>query len=143
MSQEDVAKPAEAGKMIGSLYGVLVFFLSVMLFLSTFFSTLPGDVINRTYSLVFVIGCLIVLMGTELARMMYKNGMTIVGFLGFLVFNLMMVLLAVAIFADIVGPTPYGDAIGILLALIVGSVAWYAILLLWMVYHWWKSRQVP
>lgn len=79
-------------------------------------------------------------METELARLLQKSGITPVGFYGFLVLNLLLVSLFLAVFADIVVPSAIDTPILMVVYLIIGSAALYVILLLWMAYQWNKSR---
>lgn len=132
MSNESV----ETGKVLGSIYGSLIILLAVLLFMSSLFSSLPTDPAMRSFLLIWVVGAMIIVIGAELARALQKAGMTIVGFFGFLILNLFLVIFALALYADIVTPT----AIDLLIYLLIGSAAWYIILVLWLVWDWRKSK---
>lgn len=132
MSQEGSRSHAETGKVLGSVYGSLIVLLAATLLLSSVFSVLPTDATIRAFTLAWILGGFLILMGTELARSMYKSGITIVGFLGFLALNLLLVTFYLAVFADIVTPTTADYSIQMVVYLIIGSVVWYAVMLLWM-----------
>jgi hypothetical protein len=140
LSQSENAKPVETGKVLGSIYGSLIIFFAVLLFLSTFFSSLPSDAAFRSFQLTWLVGGFIVLIGAELGRVLFKSDVTIVGFLGFLVLNLFMVVMALAVFADLVIPTATDFPIQMVVYLLLASAAWYIILVLFTLRDWWKSR---
>ncbi|MFW9809528.1 MAG: hypothetical protein ACFFE6_09130 [Candidatus Thorarchaeota archaeon] len=134
MSNESV----ETGKVLGSIYGSLIILLAVLLFMSSIFSGLLPDAALRSYFIIYFVGTIIVFIGAELARVLLKSGITVVGFFVFLIMNLLMVIFAVALFADIVTTDPF--AIQLLLFLLIGAVAWYIVLILLSIRDWRKSR---
>ncbi|MFX1560094.1 MAG: hypothetical protein ACFFBL_05875 [Promethearchaeota archaeon] len=140
MSQAENTNPVEAGKVLGSIYGSLIIFFAVLFFLSTFFSSLPNDAAFRSFQLTWLVGGFIVLIGAELGRVLFKSGVTIVGFLGFLVLNLFMIVIGLAVFADLVVPTAIDYPILLVVSLLLASAVWYIILVLWTLRDWWKSR---
>lgn len=140
MSQAENTHPVETGKVLGSIYGSLIIFFAVLFFLSTFFSALPSYAAFRSFQLTWLVGGFIVLIGAELGRVLFKSGTTIVGFLGFLVINLFMVVMGLAVFADMVVPTAIDLPIQLVVYLLLASAAWYIILVLWTLRDWWKSR---
>lgn len=105
MSQEENARHTETGKILGSVYGSLIILLAVLLLLSSVFATLPTDAAFHAYTLACILSGFIVLMGSELARLMFKSGITVVGFIGFLTFNLLLVSMSIVVIADMVVPT--------------------------------------
>jgi hypothetical protein len=94
----------------------------------------------RSFFLILIVGGFIVLIGAELARVLFKSGITIVGFFGLLVLNLLMVIFGLAVFGDIVVPTVTDTAIQMVIYLLLASVAWYAILIIWMIWGWRKKK---
>ena len=140
LSQAENTSPVETGKVLGSIYGSLIIFFAVLFFLSTFFSSLPSDPAFRSFQLMWLVGGFIVLIGAELGRVLFKSGATIVGFLGFLVLNLFMVVIGLSVFADLVVPTAIDLPIQLVVFLLLASAAWYIILVLWTLRDWWKSR---
>ena len=140
MSQAENEKPVETGKVLGSIYGSLTIFFAILLFLSTFFSSLPSDAAFRSFQLIWLVGGFIVLIGAELGRVLFKSGVTIVGFLGLLVLNLFMIVIGLAVFADLVVPTAIEYPIQLVVFLLIASAVWYIILVLWTLRDWWKSR---
>ena len=140
MSQAENTNPVEAGKVLGSIYGSLIIFFAVLFFLSTFFSSLPSDAAFRSFQLTWLVGGFIVLIGAELGRVLFKSGVTIVGFLGFLVLNLFMIVIGLAVFADLVVPTTIDYPILLVVYLLLAAAVWYIILVLWTLRDWWKSR---
>lgn len=140
MSQAENTNPVEAGKVLGSIYGSLIIFFAVLYFLSTFFSSLPSDAAFRSFQLTWLVGGFIVLIGAELGRVLFKSGVTIVGFLGFLVLNLFMIVIGLAVFADLVVPSAIDYPIQLVVYLLLASAVWYIILVLWTLRDWWKSR---
>jgi hypothetical protein len=140
MSREDGISPAETGKVLGSIYGSLIILFAVLFFLSTIFSALSADAAMRSFYLILIVGGFIVLIGAELARVLFKSGITIVGFFGLLALNLLMVIFGLAVFVDIVVPTVMDATIQMVIFLLLASVAWYAILIIWMVWDWRKKK---
>ena len=140
MSHAENKSPVEAGKVLGSVYGSLIIFFAVLFFLSTFFSSLPSDAAFRSFQLTWLVGGFIVLIGAELGRVLFKSGVTIVGFLGFLVLNLFMIVIGLAVFADLVIPTLIDYPILLVVYLLIASAIWYIILVLWTLRDWWKSK---
>ena len=140
MSQSENIPPTETGKILGSIYGSLIILFAILFFLSTIFTTLPSDAALRSFQLTLVVGAFIVIMGAELARVLFRSGVTIVGFLGFLIFNLLMVALGLAVFVDIVVPTVMDVTIQMVVYLLIGSIVWYAILIL-LSFREWKQKK--
>jgi hypothetical protein len=132
--------PSETGKILGSIYGSLIILFAVLLFLSTIFSSLSSDAALRSFYLILAVGAFLVLMGAELARVLFKSGITIIGYLGFLAFNLLMITFGLAVFVDIVVPTVMDVTIQMVVFLLLGSLVWYAILVL-LALREWRSTQ--
>jgi len=118
----------------------LIIIFAVLFFLSTVFSSLATDAALRSFFLFLIVGGFIILIGAELARVLFKSGVTIVGFFGFLALNLLMVVFGLAVFVDIVVPTVMDTTIQMVIYLLLASVAWYAILILWMAMEWRKKK---
>jgi hypothetical protein len=140
LSQIDNKSPTEIGKVLGSIYGSLIILFAVLFFLSTIFSSLPTDAALHSFFLILIVGAFIILIGAELAKVLFKAGITIVGFFGFLALNLLMVAFGLAVFVDIVVPTVMDTTIQMVLYLLLAAVAWYAILILWMAMEWRKKK---
>jgi hypothetical protein len=140
LSQIDNKSPTEIGKVLGSIYGSLIILFAVLFFLSTIFSSLPTDAAMHSFFLFLIVGGFIILIGAELAKVLFKSGITIVGFFGFLALNLLMVVFGLAVFVDIVVPTVMDTTIQMVLYLLLAAVAWYAILILWMAMEWRKKK---
>ena len=140
MPQSESVSPTETGKILGSIYGTLIILFAVLLFLSTIFTTLPNDPALRSFYLILVVGAFLVLMGAELARVLFRSGVTIVGFLGVLAFNLLMVTFGLAVFVDIVVPTVMDATIQMVVYLLIGSLAWYAVLVLFSLREWKQKK---
>jgi hypothetical protein len=81
----------------------------------------------------------LVVIGAELGKVMFRSGVTIVGFLGFLALNLSMIVMSLAVFADIIVPT-VPEAITYVLIILVLSLVWYLILILLALRDWRRSR---
>jgi hypothetical protein len=128
----------ETGKILGSIYGSLIILLAVLLFMSSIFAGLPADAAVRSFFLILFVGALIVFVGGELARILQKSGITIVGFIAFLILNLVMVTIALALFTDIVTSDPV--AIQNVLGLLIGGAAWYLVLIVLNLRDWRKSK---
>lgn len=140
MTQSENTNPVETGKVLGSIYGSLIIFFAVLLFLSTFFSSLPSVAAFRSFQLIWLVGGFIVLIGAELGRVLFKSGVTIIGFIGFLVLNLFMIVMGLAVFADMVVPTAIDLPIQLVVYLLLASAAWYIILVLLALRDWRKSN---
>ena len=139
MSQNNATSPVETGKILGSIYGSLVILFAILLFLSTLFSVLPTDAALRSFFLILAVGGFILLIGAELARVLFKSGVTIVGFFGFLAFNLLIVLFGLAVYVDIVVPTVMDTTIQMVVLLLLASLVWYAVLVILMLRDWRKK----
>lgn len=139
MSQDNTTSPVETGKILGSIYGSLIILFAILLFLSTLFSALTSDAALRSFFLILVVGGFIVLIGAELARVLFKSGVTIVGFFGFLALNLLMVTFGLAVYVDIVIPTVMDTTIQMVLVLLLLSLAWYVVLIVLLLRDWRKK----
>ncbi len=139
LSQSESIPPTETGKILGSIYGSLVILFAILLFLSTFFSVLPTDAALRSFFLILSVGGLIILIGAELARVLFKSGVTVVGFFGFLAFNLLIVTFGLAVFVDIVIPTAMDTTIQMVILLLLASLVWYAVLVI-LLFRDWKKK---
>ena len=139
MSQDNTTSPVETGKILGSIYGSLIILFAILLFLSTIFSALTSDAALRSFFLILVVGGFIVLIGAELARVLFKSGVTIVGFFGFLALNLLMVTFGLAVYVDIVVPTVMDTTIQMVLILLLLSLAWYVVLIVLLLRDWRKK----
>ncbi len=133
----DHKNPVETAKVLGSLYGSLVILFSVLFFFSApYFATFPTDVAMRSFWLVWIIGCTIVLIGAEIVWQLRKSGMTLISFFGFLFLNLFLIVMALAVFADIVTPTTLNLPIQLVILLVVASLFGYVILIFWTLKDW-------
>lgn len=131
MSQNENHKLVESGKILGSMYGSLIIFFAVLFFLGSIaFSSLPQWAAERSFILVWSVGAFIVILGAELGRVLFKSGVTVVGFLGLLALNLLMIILSLAVYVDVVIPTASETSIQWVLILLIGAIAWYIILCL-------------
>ncbi len=139
MSQNNATSPVETGKILGSIYGSLVILFAILLFLSTLFSVLPSDAALRSFFLILSVGGFIILIGAELARVLFKSGVTIVGFFGFLLFNLLIVLFGLAVYVDIVVPTVMDTTIQMVIFLLLASLLWYVVLVILSLRDWRKK----
>lgn len=139
MSQNNTTSPVETGKILGSIYGSLVILFAILLFLSTLFSVLPTDAALRSFFLILAVGGFIILIGAELARVLFKSGVTIVGFFGFLLFNLLIVLFGLAVYVDIVVPTVMDTTIQMVIFLLLASLLWYVVLVILLLRDWRKK----
>jgi len=132
--------PVETGKVLGSIYGSLIILFAVFFFLSAIvFEGLTPDAALRSYQLVCIVGGFLVVIGAELGKVLFRSGVTIVGFLGFLALNLSMIVMSLAVFADIIVPTE-PVAITYVLIILVASIVWYLIVTLLALRDWRKSR---
>ncbi|MFW9967487.1 MAG: hypothetical protein ACFFEA_10075 [Candidatus Thorarchaeota archaeon] len=126
----------EVSKVLGSIYGSMVVLAAVLLFLSLTFGTLTLDIQVRTFVLFWLVGLMLALTGAELARNLYKSGMSIFSFIAFLVVNLFLVLFLMVVFADMLSNEAASTAIGMVLVfLLVGAIS-YLILAFWMIKEW-------
>ena len=139
MSQNNTTSPVETGKILGSIYGSLIILFAILLFLSTLFSGLPTDAALRSFFLILAVGGFIILIGAELARVLFKSGVTIVGFFGFLSFNLLIVLFGLAVYVDIVVPTVMDTTIQMVIFLLLASLLWYVVLVILSLRDWRKK----
>ena len=139
MSQDNTTSPVETGKILGSIYGSLIILFAILLFLSTIFSSLTSDAALRSFFLILVVGGFIVLIGAELARVLFKSGVTLVGFFGFLALNLLMVTFGLSVYVDIVVPTVMDTTIQMVLILLLLSLAWYVVLIVLLLRDWRKK----
>ena len=139
MSQGENSSPVETGKVLGGIYGSLIVFFAILFFLANFFVLLPSYAALRAFQFTCLVGGFIVLLGAEIGRVLFKSGVTIVGFLGFLALNLAMVVMGLALFADMVIPT-LTDAIMYVVILLLASGVWYLIIIILTLREWRQSR---
>ena len=71
--------------------------------------------------------------------MLFKSGVTIVGFFGFLLFNLLIVLFGLAVYVDIVVPTVMDTTIQMVVFLLLASLVWYVVLVILLLRDWRKK----
>ena len=114
----------------------MVILAAVLLFLSLTFGTLTLDIQVRTFMLFWLVGLMLALTGAELARNLYKSGMSIFSFIAFLVVNLFLVLFLMVVFADMLSNEAASTAIGMILAFLVAGAISYIILAFWMIREW-------
>jgi len=130
------ADGTEISKVLGSIYGSMIILAAFLLFLSLTFGTLTLDIQVRTFMLFWLVGLMLALTGAELARNLYKSGMSIFSFIAFLVVNLFLVLFLMVVFADMLSNEAASTAIGMILAFLVAGAISYIILAFWMIREW-------
>lgn len=131
MSQNENQKLVESGKILGSMYGSLIIFFAVLFFLGFMaFSSLPSWAAERSFILIWSVGVFIVILGAELGRVLFKSGVTVVGFFGLLALNLLMIVIGLAVYVDVVLPTASDVTIQWVLVLLVATIVWYFVLCL-------------
>ena len=127
---------AEISKVLGSIYGSMVILAAVLLFLSITFGTLTLDMQNRAFTLFWLVGAMMAVTGAELARNLYKSGMSLFTFIIFLIVNLFLALFLMVVFADMLSTEAANTAIGMVLVYLVAVAAYYLILVLWTLIEW-------
>ncbi|MFX0108916.1 MAG: hypothetical protein ACFE7R_11570 [Candidatus Hodarchaeota archaeon] len=120
----------EISKSLGSIYGSMIVFAAVMYFLSSFFSALPTDVHVRAFTLLWIIGVMLGLMGAEIARNLLQNGFSILGFITMLAVNFGFTLFLMVVYADLL-PTVSDTAVGMILVYGLAAGIAYIGLALW------------
>jgi len=132
LSQTENQKLVETGKILGGMYSSLIIFFAILFFLGFTFSPLADWVKERSFILIWTVGAFIIVIGTELSRVLFKSGVTIVGYLGLLALNLMMVVLGLAVYVDIIDLTTSPVTIPWIVLLVILSILWYIVLSLLM-----------
>ncbi|MFW9802761.1 MAG: hypothetical protein ACFFAX_13250 [Promethearchaeota archaeon] len=127
---------AEISKVLGSIYGSMVILAAVLMFLSITFGTLTLDIQNRAFTLFWLVGAMMAVTGAELARNLYKSGMSLFTFIIFLIVNLFLALFLMVVFADMLSTEAANTAIGMVLVYLVAVAAYYLILVLWTLREW-------
>ncbi|MFX0056409.1 MAG: hypothetical protein ACFFAD_15885 [Candidatus Hermodarchaeota archaeon] len=127
---------AEISKVLGSIYGSMVILAAVLMFLSITFGTLTLDIQNRAFTLFWLVGAMMAVTGAELARNLYKSGMSFFTFIIFLIVNLFLALFLMVVFADMLSTEAANTAIGMVLVYLVAVAAYYLILVLWTLREW-------
>jgi hypothetical protein len=126
----------EISKVLGSIYGSMVILAAILLFLSITFGTLTLDVQNRTFTLFWLVGAMMAVTGAELARNLYKSGMSLFTFIIFLLVNLFLVLFLMVVFSDMLSTEAANAALGMVLVFLVAVAAYYLILVLLTLREW-------
>jgi len=76
--QAENQKLMQSGKILGSIYGFLIIFFAVLFFLGSIaYSSLPQTAAERSLILILSVGALILIMGTELERVLFNSGVIV------------------------------------------------------------------
>jgi hypothetical protein len=126
----------EISKVLGSIYGSMVILAAVLMFLSITFGTLTLDIQNRAFTLFWLVGAMMAITGAELARNLYKSGMSLFTFIVFLLVTLFLSVFLMVVFADMLSTEAANTAIGMVLIYLVAVAAYYLILVLWTLREW-------
>jgi hypothetical protein len=116
----------------------------ILLFLTLsgiFFASLPTtDIQVRLFMLFWLVAWMLLLTGAELARGLYKSGMSLFTFILFLLVNFAMVLFLQVVFADSLHTDAAGTAIGMVMIYLVGGAVYILLLVLLMLREWRAHR---
>jgi len=126
----------KATKPMTSIYVALLLAVIALLIMSNMFAAEIYDFRLRIVMLVFFACALMMIIGAEIGRLIFKAGITPVGFVAFIFTNLFFIELLFASFVDQMGndlTEPTGAMIGTLL---LGGVVWYAIVVIWSLIMW-------
>lgn len=131
-------------KPLTTIYSALLLSVIALLIMSQIFALDVADYRMRLVSFVFFACALMIVIGAEIGRVIFKSGITPIGFIGFLITNLFLIQFLFASFVDHMGndfPETSGAMIGTLL---LGGVVWYAIIVVWSLAIWfrdWRSQK--
>ena len=115
----------------------MVILVAALLFMaSIYFGGLLTDFQVRAFMVFWLVGLMMALVGAELARNLYKSGMSFFTFIAFLLVNFVLVLMLMVVFADMLSTEAASTAVGmVVIYMIVGAIS-YLVLLLWMLKEW-------
>ncbi|MCF2137585.1 MAG: hypothetical protein K9W43_10185 [Candidatus Thorarchaeota archaeon] len=128
-------------KPMSTIYAALVIALIVLIALGNVFALEISEYRFRATVLVFIGSVLLMLLGAEIARVLYKAGMTPIGFIGFLTFNLLFGAILFAVFSDIVGMSARPEVQPLIGGYLVFGIVWYIIIVLLEIIAWFRRRK--
>ncbi len=141
MQSDQERASVEPIKPMTTIYAALVVLLVVLIALSNIFAMEATDHRFRAVVLVFL-GCtLLMLLGAEIARMLYQAGMTPIGFIGFLTMNLLFGAMLLAVFNDMIDMSARPEVQPLIGGYLVFGIVWYVIVILWSFITWIKGRK--
>jgi hypothetical protein len=134
----------KATKPLATIYAALLLSVVALLLMSYMFAGDIADYRVRIISLVFFACALILIIGAEIGRFLFKAGITPIGFIGFLVTNLLFILFLFASMVDHMG-SDISETTGAMLGtLLILGLAWYAIIIIWSIVVWgrdWRKNR--
>ncbi|MFX1368320.1 MAG: hypothetical protein ACFFAY_06970 [Promethearchaeota archaeon] len=140
-SQESGSK---VSRVLGSIYGSMIIIASVLLFITSFgmataiMSTTDKQV--RVFMLFWMVCWMLAVTGAELARGLYKSGMSLLTSFLLLLVNFAFVLFLQVVFADTLNVDAAGTAVGMVVVYLIGGAAYNLILVLLMLREWRSNR---
>lgn len=123
----------ESIKPMATIYAATLVALVILLAIGNIFAGGSIDQRTRAAMLVFVGSMLLMILGAEIARVLRRTGMTPVGFVGFLLTNLLLGGLILAVFADLVGLEGRLEVAPLIGIYLISGIIWYAIVILWCI----------
>ncbi len=124
-----------------TIYVAIMLAVIVLIVMSNAFAGLVADYRIRLVFLVALACLMMLLLGAEVARMLYKAGITPIGFIGILATNLLFVIVQFAVFADLMG-TDIGETTSTIVGmLLLGGIIWYVIVAILPIITWLRSRR--
>ncbi|NHJ14732.1 MAG: hypothetical protein EAX95_13715 [Candidatus Thorarchaeota archaeon] len=136
---------ADISRVLASIYGSMVILAGILLFLTSTGIALTTLLLTtdhqvRAFMLFWLVCWMLLVTGVELARNLYKSGMSSLTFLLFLLVNFVMVLMIQVVFADTLNTDAAGTAVGMVVAYLIGG-AIYTLLIVLLMLREWRSRR--
>ena len=122
----------------------MIIIASVLLFITSFgiataiMSTTDKQV--RVFMLFWMVCWMLAVTGAELARGLYKSGMSLFASFLLLLVNFVFVLFLQVVFADTLNVDAAGTAVGMVIVYLIGGAAYTLILVLLMLREWRSNR---
>ena len=133
----------KATKPMTTIYVALLLSIIGLLLMNNLFGADVADYRVRIVTLVFYACVIMMIVGAEIARFLYKAGITPVGFIAFLFTNLLFIMYLFASFVDHMG-NDLSETTGAMIGtLLIGGIIWYAIIIIWTLMAWIREMRKP
>ncbi|MGY5874785.1 MAG: hypothetical protein RTU30_03470 [Candidatus Thorarchaeota archaeon] len=141
MTENQSKLSIKAAKPMTTIYVALMLAVIVLIVMSSVFAGLVIDYRLRLAFLVSVACFMMLILGAEIARLLYKAGITPIGFIGILATNLMLATILFAVFVDMMGTDVENATSTLLGSILLGGIVWSIIIAILPVITWLRSRR--
>ncbi len=141
MGVRETSSNVELTKPLATLYASIVVSLFILFVLSGLISG-ENSVTRQVALTLGLFGTLLLMLfGGEIARALQKAGMTPVGFVGFLLSNLLFGAMYLALLADLIDLGARPETQSVIVIYLAAGIVWYLILIVWTMVEWFRSRR--